>query len=198
MTVLLDICYFLLLSFTWYFSLRFVLRFVQGVTLSDWYVYQTPRIEVPRWLSSLDMVKFLTRTLYLSSESNFISSFVDCPRIFSYPQTEYWVWPFLTLFVRMRLDIGSGLLQCGLNIGYNWPPQVQLAPTIAPQNLAFRLLGRKGGFWFSRRICLMIWFYWVKSQQHVFIFLWLIPDFSVLGVHFHLILATPLSPTFNG
>ena len=129
MTVPLDICYFLLLSFTWYFPFRFVVRFVRGITLSDWYVYQTPRIEVPRWLSSSNMVKFLTRTLYLSSKGNFIPSFVGCPRIFSYPQTGYWAWPFLTLFVRMRLDIGPGLLQCGLNIGYNWPPQVQLAPT---------------------------------------------------------------------
>ena len=57
--------------------------------------------------------------------------------------------------------------------------RAQLAPTIAPQNLAFRLLGRKGGFWFSLRISFMIWFCWVKSQQHVFIFLWLIPDSSV-------------------
>ena len=133
MTIPLNIiCYFLVLSFIWYFPLHFVVRFVRGITLSDWYVYQTPRIEVLMWLSSLDMVKFLTRTLYLSSEGNFISSFVGCPRIFSYPQAGYWVWPFLTLFVRMRLDIRSGLLQCSLNIGYNWPPQVRLAPTVYP------------------------------------------------------------------
>ena len=69
------------------------------------------------------MVKFLTSTRYLSSEGNFISSFVGCPRIFSFPQTGYWVWPFLTLFVHMRLDIRPGLLQCSLNTGYNWPPQ---------------------------------------------------------------------------
>ena len=70
----------------------------------------------------------------------FISSFVGHPRIFSYPRTGYWAWPFLMLAVHMRLDIGPGLLQSNLNTGY------QLAPTIAPQNLAFRLLGRKGGF----------------------------------------------------
>ena len=138
------------------------------------------------------MVKFLTRTLYLSSEGNFISSFVGCPRIYillpsdwilglalSYAvctyETRYWAWPPLMRFEH----------------------RVKLAPTIAPQNLAFRLHGRKWGFWFSRQICLMIWFYWVKSQQHVFIFLWLIPDSSVPGVRLHLILATPLSPTFN-
>ena len=69
------------------------------------------------------MVKFLTSTLYLSSEGNFISSFVGCPRIFSYPQTGYWAWPFLTQFVHMRLDIGPGLFQRSLNTGYNWSPQ---------------------------------------------------------------------------
>ena len=123
MTVPLDICYFLLLSFIRYFPLHFVVRFVWGVTLSDWWVYQIPRIEVPRWLSSSDTVKFLTSTLYLSSEGNFISSFAGCPRIFSYSQTGYWAWPFLTQLVHMRLDIGPGLLQCSLNTGYNWPSQ---------------------------------------------------------------------------
>ena len=138
------------------------------------------------------MVKFLTSTLYFSSEGNFISSFVGCPRIFllssdwilglalSYAiciyETRHWAWPLPTQFEH----------------------RVQLVPTIAPQNLAFRLLGRKWGFWFSRRICLMIWFHWVKSQQHVFIFLWLIPDSLVPRVRLHLILATLLSPTFNG
>ena len=34
-TVPLDICYFLLLSFIRYFPLHFVVRFVRGVTLSD-------------------------------------------------------------------------------------------------------------------------------------------------------------------
>ena len=38
----------------------------------------------------------------------------------------------------------------------------------------------------------------VKSQLHVFVSLWLIPDSSVPRVCLHLILATPLSPTFNG
>ena len=76
------------------------------------------------------------------------------------------------------LDIGPSLFQGNLNI---WD---QLVPTIALQNLAFWLLGRKEGFWFSRLICLMIWFYWVKSQQHVFVFLWLIPDSSVLTFNF--------------
>ena len=69
------------------------------------------------------MVKFLTSTLYLSSEGNFISSFVGCPRIFSYPQIGYWVWPFLTQFVYMRLDIGPRLFQRSLNTWYNWSPQ---------------------------------------------------------------------------
>ena len=138
------------------------------------------------------MVKFLTSTLYLSSEGNFISFFVGCPRIFSYPQTGYWAWPFFYAVCTYKTRYWA------------WPPpmqfeyRVQLAPTIALQNLAFRLVGRKGGFWFSRRICLMIWFYWVKSQQHVFIFLWLVPDSSVSRMRLHLILATPLSPTFNG
>ena len=40
--------------------------------------------------------------------------------------------------IHMRLDIGPNPFQCNLNI---WD---QLAPTIAPQNLVFRLLGRKG------------------------------------------------------
>ena len=69
------------------------------------------------------MVKFLTSTLYLSSEGNFISSFVGCPRIFSYPQIGYWAWPFLTQFVYMRLDIGPRLFQRSLNTWYNWSPQ---------------------------------------------------------------------------
>ena len=73
------------------------------------------------------MVKFLTSTIYLSSEGNFISSFVGCPRIFSYPQTGYWAWSFLTLFLHMRLDIGPGLLRCNLNTRYNWPPQYILS-----------------------------------------------------------------------
>ena len=38
----------------------------------------------------------------------------------------YWAWPFLTPFVHMGLDIGSGLLQCSLNAGLNWPPQILL------------------------------------------------------------------------
>ena len=81
-------------------------------------------MEVPRWLLSSDMVNFLTSTLYLSSEGNFISFFVGCPRIFSYPQIGYWAWPFLTLFVYMRLDTGPGLLQCSLNTWYNWSLQM--------------------------------------------------------------------------
>ena len=134
-----------------------------------------------------------SQALFTSPRSvTFISSFAGRSRIFSYPQTGYWVWPFLMQVVHMRLDIGSGFLQSNLNTGY------QLAPTIAPQNLAFRLLGRKGGFWFSRLIYLMIWFYWVKSQLHVFVSLWPIPDSSMPRVRLHLILATPLSPTFNG
>ena len=78
-----------------------------------------------------------------------------------------------------------------------WPPPIQferraqLALIIAHQNLAFRFLGRKGGFWFSFRISLMIWFCWVKSQQHVFIFLRLAPDSSVSRKRLYLILATP-------
>ena len=72
------------------------------------------------------MVKFLTSTLYLSLEGNFISFFVGCPRIFSYPQIGYWVWPFLTQFVYMRLDIGPDLFQRSLNTGYNWSPQWSL------------------------------------------------------------------------
>ena len=107
----------------------------------------------------------------------------------------------------LRLVLGLALSYAVCTYGaryWAWPHpmqfecRAQLAPTIAPQNLAFRLLGRKGGFWFSLRISLMIWFCWVKSQQHVFIFLWLIPDSSVLRVRPHLILATPLSPTLNG
>ena len=81
-------------------------------------------LEVQRLLSSSDTVKFFTSTLYLSSEGTFISSFAGRPRIFSYPRTRYWVWPFLTQVVHMRLDIGPGLLQCNLNTGY------QLAPTV--------------------------------------------------------------------
>ena len=96
-----------------------------------------------------------SQALFTSPRSvTFISSFAGRPRIFSYPQTGYWAWPFLMLAIHMRLDIRPGLLQCSLNTGY------QLVPTIAPQNLAFRLLRRKWGFWFSCLIYLMIWFYW--------------------------------------
>ena len=134
-----------------------------------------------------------SQSLFTSSRRiTFIFSFAGYPRIFSYPRTRYWAWPFLTRVAHMRPDIGPGLPQCSLNTGY------QLAPTIAPQNLAFRLLGRKGGFWFSRLIYLMIWFYWFKSQLHVFVSLWPIPDLLVPRACLHLILATPLSPTFNG
>ena len=124
--------------------------------------------------------------------ATFISSFAGRPRILSYFRTGYWAWPFLMQSVHTRLDIGPSLFPCNLNI---WD---QLAPITAPQNLAFRLLGRKWGFWFPRLICLMIWFHWVKSQYHVFVFLWLIPDSSVPRACLHLILATPLSPTFDG
>ena len=65
--------------------------------------------------------------LHLSSEGNFIPCFVGCPRTFAYAQTGYWAWPFLTPFVPMGLDIGSGLLQCSLNAGLNWPPQYLFA-----------------------------------------------------------------------
>ena len=96
-----------------------------------------------------------SQALFTSPRSvTFISSFAGRPWIFSYPQTGYWAWPFLMLAIHMRLDIRPGLLQCSLNTGY------QLVPTIAPQNLAFRLLRRKWGFWFSCLIYLMIWFYW--------------------------------------
>ena len=46
--------------------------------------------------------------LHLSSEGNFIPSFVGCSRIFVCPQTGYWAW-LLTPFVRMRLvlDLAS-------------------------------------------------------------------------------------------
>ena len=134
-----------------------------------------------------------SQALFTSPRSvTFISSFTGRPQILSYPRTGYWARPFLMQSVHMKLDIGPSLFQCNLNI---WD---QLAPTITPKNLAFRLLGRKWGFWFPRLICLMIWFHWVKSQQHVFVFLWLIPDSSVPRACLHLILAIPLSPTFNG
>ena len=134
-----------------------------------------------------------SQAFFTSSRSvTFISSFAGRPRILSYPRTGYWAQPFLMQSVHTRLDIGPSLLQCNLNI---WD---QLPPTIVPQNLAFRLLGRKWRFWFPRLICLMIWFHWVKSQYHVFVFLWLIPGSSVPRACLHLILATPLSPMFNG
>ena len=122
-TVPLDICYFLLLSFIWYFPLHFAVRFVPGVALSDQWVHQIPRTIVPRWPSFSDAAQFLTSMLHLSSEGNFIPSFVGCPRIFVCPQTGYWVWPILTPFVCMGLDIEFGLLQYSLNAGLNWPPQ---------------------------------------------------------------------------
>ena len=63
-----------------------------------------------------------------SRRVTFISSFAGRPRIFSYPRTGYWAWPFLTRVVHMRLDIELGLLQCNLNTGY------QLAPTTPSSN----------------------------------------------------------------
>ena len=138
------------------------------------------------------MVKFFIGILYFFSECNFhfflywsssdtlLSSDWILGPAHSYAvctyETRYWAQPFSMQFEHMR----------------------QLAPTITPQDLAFRLLGRKGRFWFSHLICLMIGFYGVKSQHHVFVFLWLIPDSSVPKACLHLILATPLSPTFNG
>ena len=122
--------------------------------------------------------------------ATFISSFAGRPRIFSYPRTRYWVRPFLMQSVHTRLDIGPSLFPCNLNI---WD---QLAPTIAPQNLAFRLLRRNEDF--DSLIWSALWSNWVKSQQHVFVFLWLIPDSSVPRLCLHLILATPLSPMFDG
>ena len=158
--------------------------------------------QVPTIFSSITMILMIMTVQVLVTISwischfirgvTIIYSFAGHPRILSYPRNGYWAWPFLMQYVYMRLDIGLGLCQGSLS---TWD---RLAPTIAPQNLAFRLLGRKGGFWLSRRICLMIWFYWVKSQQDVFIFLLLIPDSSVPRARLHLILATPLSPTFNG
>ena len=66
-----------------------------------------------------------SQALFSSPRSvTFISSFAGRPRIFSYPRTGYWAWPFLTQVVHMRLDIGPGLLQCSLNTGY------QLAPIV--------------------------------------------------------------------
>ena len=92
------------------------------------------------------MAQFLTSTLHLSSEGNFIPSFVGCPRIFAYPQTGYWAWPFFTPFAHMRLDIGSGLLRCSLNAGLNWPPQYLFASWAscgAELSLAFKLYWRR-------------------------------------------------------
>ena len=44
----------------------------------------------------------------------------------------------------------------------------------------------------------MIWFRLAEFQERLFVFLVHVPDVSVLKVHLHLILATPLSPMFNG
>ena len=58
----------------------------------------------------------------------------------------------------MKLDIGPSLFQCNLNI---WD---QLAPTIAPQNLAFRLLGRKEDF--DSLVWSALWFGFVRSNRN--------------------------------
>ena len=50
-----------------------------------------------------------SQALFTSPRSvTFISFFAGRPRIFSYPRTGYWAWPFLMQAVHMRLDIGPG------------------------------------------------------------------------------------------
>ena len=121
-TVPLDICYFLLLSFIWYFPLYFAIRFVPGIALSELWVHQIPRTKVPRWPSSSDTAQFLTSILHLSSEGNFVHSFVGCPRIFVCPHIGYWAGPFLESSICTNEDsIGPDLLQYSLNTGQNWP-----------------------------------------------------------------------------
>ena len=124
MTVPLDICSCLLLSFIWYFSLSLCCK-VCPRCYSKWLISlpntsdRSSEVTIVLGLSQIP-----TSVLYLSSEDNPISSFVDCARIFSLPQIGHWAWPLFTQLVHMRSDIGPGLFQRSLNTGYNWSPQL--------------------------------------------------------------------------
>ena len=108
------------------FHFHFAVGFVRGVTLK-WLISSPDTLDrSPEVTIVLGHGQIPTSILHLSSEGNFIPSFVGCPRIFVCPQTGYWAWPILTPFVCMGLDIGLGLLQYSLNAGRNWLPQWQL------------------------------------------------------------------------
>ena len=66
-----------------------------------------------------------SQAFFTSPRRVILSLLAGRPRIFSYPRTEYWAWPFsYTGCIYMRMDIGPGLLQCSLDAKY------QLASTI--------------------------------------------------------------------
>ena len=123
MTVPLDICSCLLLSFIWYFSLSLCCK-VCPRYYSKWLISSPDTSDrSPEVTIVLEHSQIPTSVLYLSSEDNLISSFVDCARIFSHPQIGHCVGPLFTQLVHMRSDIGPGLFQRSLNTGYNWSPQ---------------------------------------------------------------------------
>ena len=135
-TVLPDICFSSSLSFIWYLPIPFVAKSFWNVTLRDWEVYWPPRTEGPRWSSSSDTVKFYIGIVYL-----FLG--------YSFHLFLCWLSSDTLLSSNWVLDHRPGPFQCKL---YLWD---QLAPIITLQNLAFQLLGRKGGFWYLRLISLM-------------------------------------------
>ena len=123
MTVPLDICSCLLLSFNWYFSLSLCCK-VCPRCYSKWLISLPDTLDRSSEVTIvLGFGQIPTSVLYLSSEDNPISSFVDCARIFSLPQIGHWAWPLFTQLVHMRSDIGPSLFQRSLNTGYNWSPQ---------------------------------------------------------------------------
>ena len=134
-TVPSDICSCSLLSFIWYFSLSLCCK-VYPRCYSRWLISSPDTSDrSPEVTIVLGHGQIPTSVLYLSSEDSLISSFVDCPRIFSHPQIGHWAWPLLTQLVHIRSDIGPGLFQRSLNTGYNWSPQTPWPNTKNPSKI---------------------------------------------------------------
>ena len=101
-----------------------------------------------------------SQALFTYPQRVILSLLARRPRIFPYPRTEYWAWPFsYTGCMYMRMDIRPGLLQCSLDTGY------QLAPTVQVIYILYSII-----FFFIKEYIVKSNFYilYVENNVHSF------------------------------
>ena len=78
------------------------------------------------------------------------------------------------------------LLCAGLRLDIKWAGvPISFGPTIAPQNPAVRILGRRGGFWRSRAYIMAGWVLFPYGRQGFFVYPWHAPGTSAYEAHYH-------------